>query len=158
MSSFWSYDAVQERLVEAVRLCWRDEPGRWPFASDGPWNLITPDNRTDNDMDAWRQMQEAADALARRPLPLSRAEVGRRDQAIGWLSLIGEGDRRIVVLAARQIAAGAKRVSWAKLRRDLVAAPGALEIAISDRGLGARYSRAVAALARRLTADRVTIS
>jgi hypothetical protein len=39
---FWTFDAVKERLVEAMRLWWRSPgEGRWPFASDAPWHLMT---------------------------------------------------------------------------------------------------------------------
>jgi hypothetical protein len=39
---FWTFDAVEERLIEAMRLWWRSPGGgRWPFASDAPWHLMT---------------------------------------------------------------------------------------------------------------------
>jgi hypothetical protein len=43
---FWTFDAVQERLIEAMRLWWRS-PGRrrWPFAGDAPWHLMTRKTR-----------------------------------------------------------------------------------------------------------------
>ena len=39
---WWTFDLVREALVETIVL-WRRSPGqgRWPFASDGPWHLMS---------------------------------------------------------------------------------------------------------------------
>ena len=127
------YDDVQARLVEAMQLCWQSEGGRWPFAGDGPWHLVTRElYGPDVDKDA---------PLPR--LPLTRAQVARRDEAIGWLALVPERDRRLVVLAVRELAKGSKRVPWRVLLPKMGLALGAA-------GLSRRYERALGALTQRL--------
>mgnify|MGYP003577860621 CR=1 FL=1 len=44
-ASFWTYERVEERLVETMRCWWRmPGGGRWPFAGDGPWHLARREN------------------------------------------------------------------------------------------------------------------
>lgn len=146
MRNDWSFTMVQDRLVEATQAWWRCEGGRWPFAGDAPWHLAARElYGPDVDKDA-----------PTRRLPLTRAEVAKRDEAADWLTWVDERDRRIVVLAVLQLASGKHaRVQWAQLRAKLVGGPGGLEVAITARGLGMRYARAIAAIARRLSDERV---
>ena len=136
---FWTYALTEARMIEAMRLAWRDEPGRWPFSGDGPWHLILRDFSDHG----------AHDAAAIPKLPLSRKERARMDEARSWLSMIsgdgaktlGEGgDARLVVCVLRKLAAhrgpGRGRVDWHAVMR-------AFRI---GRGMGAlqkRYSRAI---------------
>lgn len=137
---FLTFEAVEARLVEAVRLCWRMPGGHWPFASDGPWHLIQKD---------WWDW----DARDERPIPrdpLSRAETAERDEAVGWLRLIpADADRRLVVLAVTQLAKGGDRarVSWLKLLKPMGKTHGA-------DGLRMRYGRVLGALTGRINAVR----
>lgn len=82
-----------------------------------------------------------------RPLPLSRAEIARREEAVDWLvRWCPERDRRLVMLALGYKARGG-RVPWrgllARIGQDK---PGA-------DGLRMRYERAVGAIVKGLVAS-----
>lgn len=132
-----TWDDVERDLVEAFAL-WRRSPGggRWPFASDGPWYLMTrrlEDGDVPDDPDA-------------RPLPLTAQEVKRRDQASAWIETIpSDIDRRIVCLAVRALAGSHDAVPWTKLRRQM-------GTQITTDGLRKRYSRALAGICAALNA------
>lgn len=144
---YWTYEEVQEDLVEARRL-WRRAPGggRWPFAGDGPWHLVSKETAA-GDYDE-KHGNEDAEA---RPLPLSRAELRMMEQISEWLQYAPERDRQLIVVVLSQLARGAKRVSWTKVQRRL-------DSENSSRGLGMRYSRAIAKIAQELTKRRVARS
>src|SRR4051794_25298419 len=56
--AFWTFEAVQERLVEAMRLWWRSPGGgRWPFAGDAPWQLMTRRTRIESGGLKGRELQ-----------------------------------------------------------------------------------------------------
>lgn len=160
-ADFWTFDAVEDRLVEAMRFAWRDEPGNWPFAGDGPWALIV---RGAGDYDA-RGGDMDAPPLPR--LPLTRAERSRMEEAVSWLALLpdqgaaghkgvgrpragGACDARLVVLAARKLAAhrgeGRGQVPWSLLLRPMGLNKGA-------GALAKRYGRAISAIAVALERD-----
>lgn len=133
--TLWTFDMVQERLVEAVHL-WRRSPGdgRSPYATDGPWELASSDLwGPDVDKDA-----------PLRPLPLRRREVAARDEASAWLLFVPERDRRLVVLAVTALAKGYKQVPWMDLRRPMGVKLGA-------DGLRMRYGRAIRRICERLS-------
>lgn len=132
-----SFGDVQERLVEAVHLLWRIEGGKWPFAGDGPWHLIVKE---------WGDW-DARDAKPIRQGPLTRAEMARLEETGAWLAMIPERDRRLVVLAVRELAKGAKVVPWMALR-------GPMGVTLGADGLRKRYERAVGALCRRINGSR----
>lgn len=132
----WTFDTVQDALVEAHDL-WRRSPrvGHRPIKSCWPNEML---QRIDaGDLDA-RGGDMVAPEL--RPLPLSRAEVARRDEVSEWLEYVpSDLNRRIVVLAVAQLASGRSQVSWRKVQRRLR----------SERGRGAlgdRYNKAVGAI------------
>src|SRR3546814_532230 len=101
-TQFWTFEAVQERLVEAM-LLWRRMPDRergW-LAVKAYW----PDLRRHN------HFGDYADAEATpRPLPLSRAEIRRMEEASEWLLLVNERDRALVALAVAWLAGGRSQV------------------------------------------------
>lgn len=126
--SFWTFEAVQERLVEALTL-WRRAPDR-----ERGWLHVKA---------YWPEMRrhhhygDYADAEATpRALPLSRADVARMTEAAEWLAFVPERDRRLVVLALSEFAGGASQVSWSRLKR-------AMDIQFGVHGLRKRYSRAI---------------
>lgn len=149
----WTFGIVEDRLIEAMRFAWRDEPGRWPFASDGPWHLI---RREWNDHGAHEQ-------AALPHIPLSRAERARMEAAMGWLRLMGEsgvkqlgegGDALLIVLVTRKLAShrgeGRGRVDWMAVLRHLRVKHGAGMLA-------QRYSRAVTVIVKHLDKTRVPV-
>lgn len=134
---FWTFDTVQEGLVEAMIL-WKRSPGggRWPFASDGPWYLVKAElYGPDVDKDA-----------PLRPMPLTRAEVDERDATSEWLRFVPDRDRRLVILAIAQIASGRARVNWIGLRKPM-------RVKLGADGLRMRYSRAITAICRKLNGE-----
>jgi hypothetical protein len=156
--AFWTYEAVLDRLVEAMRLWWRSPGGgKWPFACDAPWHLMARRTRiAAGDLDGGfrgRELQlrlQAEDAERSRALegrdergPLSRDDVARRDEATEWLGFVPPSDRRLVILALVRLAAGDKHVPWLRLRPLLGVEFGA-------DGLRKRFARAVAGIAARL--------
>jgi hypothetical protein len=153
---FWTFDAVEERLIEAMRLWWRSPGhGRWPFALDAPWHLMTRRTRIAEGgfkgMDLARRLQaeddEEAKALEGRERrgSLSRDEVALRDETAEWLGWVAEDARRVVVAAIAQRAAGRTNVDWRRIK-------AALGVEIMPRGVYRRYTTAISVIARRLNA------
>jgi hypothetical protein len=155
---FWTFGAVKERLIDALML-WRRSPGggKWPFAKDAPWHLMTRRTRMSAaDYKQGRELQlhmqrEDDDEAKRwegrdRRGGLSRDEVARRDEATEWLTWMAEDARRVVILALSQLASGKDNVNWARVK-------AALGSEIGNKGVYRRYSRAIAAVAARLNRD-----
>lgn len=156
---FWTFDAVEDRFIEAMRFAWRDSSGSWPFASDGPWHLM---QAVAGDYDARGGDMDAPPPVR---VPLSRAERARMDEAVGWLALVppparpgargGSGsDAKLIVLAARKLGAvrGDERgqVRWSLLLRPMGLAKGA-------GALAKRYGRAISAIAVELERREVVV-
>lgn len=146
-----SWKDVEAELIEAVQMSWRlPGRGRWPFAGDAPWHLMTREARADGQFEAWRQERE--DDLVRemrnapRTVPLNSEEVTWMEGRLGWLSFAAETDRKLVEVVLVQKAAGKGRLSWSRIREKMMRSPAWLGIAGSTRGLGMRYSRAVQAV------------
>lgn len=139
----WTFDTVQDALIEAHEL-WRRSPrvGHRPLKSCWPNEML---QRIDaGDIDA-RGGDMVAPEL--RPLPLSRAEVARRDAVSEWLRHIPvEVNRRVVVYACAQLASGYSRVSWAKVLHDIRKAGGASALGDGRGILSRRYERAIGAI------------
>ncbi len=128
----WSFDMVQDGLVEALDL-WRRTPrvGHRALKSSWPNEML---QRIDaGDVDA-RGGDMIAPVLG--PLPLSRAEVARRDAVSAWLEYVpSELNRRIAVLALTQLASGRTQICWRAVRKRLRIERG--------RGSEGRYRRAI---------------
>lgn len=140
-SAFWTFEDVQARLVEAMQYQWRmPGDGGSPFATDGPWHLIVPDW---SDILAQIEGGQSVEAVVR--IPLSREQIARMNEAMGWLAHAPDGDGRLVVMAIRNLAAGRKSIPWTKLLRPMGVKHGA-------HGLRKRYSRAITAICVALNA------
>lgn len=139
-----SAEDVEAALVDAWRL-WRRSPGggRWPFASDGPWHLITREGRAGD----WDARGVDGEAPPPRETGLSIDEVARRGRVSGWLALVPEADRRLVTAVVEQLGRGATRPDWMALRAVFRNRQGA---AYGAEGLRMRYRRALKAMARRV--------
>lgn len=138
-ADFWTFEAVEARLVEALHL-WRRSPGGggWPFATDAPWHLMRRVNEVGQGFEFYdaRGKDLNSSDIAIRPLPLSIDEVGERDEASEWLGrFVTERDRRLVVHVLVVKAAG-RTVSWLRLRKRFGHQVGA-------HGLRKRYARAI---------------
>jgi hypothetical protein len=132
-ADFWTWQAVQERMAEAMRHWWRSSDSEARFSLGGRISSI------------WRQCVDDPLALIERhglqteappPLPLSRGDMARMVEASEWLAHVREADRRLVVLVLVYLAKGEKKVPWLKLTRRLGTGHGA-------DGLRKRYSRAI---------------
>jgi hypothetical protein len=154
---FWTFDAVEERLIEAMRLWWRSPGGgKWPFAADAPWHLMTRKTRIEAGEFKGREMQlrmqaEDAEEAKRwegreRSGPLTRDDVARRDEATEWLGMVPGRDRRLVILVLLQRASGRTNVDWARVKLQLSAE-------IERKGLYRRYSRAISGVVKRLNGE-----
>lgn len=138
----WTFDAVQERLVEAMIICWRnpDRERGWQQLRSG-WPEILRELSA-GDYDA-RGGDMASSDVAIRPASLTRAEVAEMDEAFGWLDAVPARDRRVVGLAIVELARGHREVSWQRMLRRMGLQRGA-------DGLRMRYGRAIAGIAARL--------
>lgn len=137
---------VEAALVGLVEL-WRRSPGggRWPFAGDGPWHLVSREAER-GDYDARGGEGEAPPP---RLSPLSREEVRVRDALSGWYRHVPERDRVLLVAAIEQLArTGRAAPDFMGLRsRFPNARNGGL---LGADGLRKRYDRALALIARRV--------
>lgn len=150
----WTSDAVKDRLIDAMDL-WRRSPGggRWPFASDAPWHLMTRRTRLAageaKGMDITRLLQEddareTAQWVGRdRPRPLTREEIARRDEATEWLTWIEADARKVVIAGVVQLAAGRTNIDWRRVKV-------AIGTEIGNKGVYRRFTTAIAAIAARL--------
>lgn len=157
----FGFREVEEKLVAAAELWIRTPasgfgPGRAsPFASDGPWHLLTRQARAGSEWDAWRaEIEEKAVEAARDKgafassegyvsRGLTTAEVAMRDEVSDWLLLVPEVDRLLVVEGIWFRARSGRRIDWGRMLRLLGLAHG-------KEGLRKRYCRALAALGREL--------
>lgn len=138
---WWTFDLVREALVEAAVL-WRRSPGegRWPFASDGPWHLMSRDVQSDYDARGGDLSE-----VVLRPLPLSRAEVDWRDRVTEWLMLVpSEGDRRLLGVCLDHHARGWQQLPWTNRIMPM------LGVKRGKAGLQKRYRSALRAIAEGL--------
>lgn len=146
---WWTFDLVREALVDAMRL-WHRSPGegRWPFASDGPWHLMTRDLHA-GDYDARGGFDGSSD-VALHPLPLTREEVARRDAISEWLQFVPATDDRILVsLCCHYYARGYRQLPWGKIKRRMKVERG-------KGGLRKRFERAIGVIATDLnTAEKL---
>ena len=132
----WTFDAVQERLVEAWAFLTRlpDREAGW-LRVQATW----PDVRRHHAFGDYGDM----DVDARPRLPgLSSGEVGRMEEALSWLQHVPERDRKLVGLALAQLQRIA-RPEWVWIARRLgsVAEPDAYRM---------RYGRAITRICRAL--------
>lgn len=139
---FMSFDAVEERLVEAMR-CWWRMPDRergwqrvkaiWPETKSHGWRVGVDGEHSERE----------ADPQPRRPA-LTRGEIEEARQASEWMAHVPERDRRMVAMAIGALAGGARRVPWLAIWDALGRGrPG-------PEGLRMRYSRALTNIANAL--------
>lgn len=139
-----SFDDVQERLVKAMLVCWRN-PDR-----ERGWQRIRsawPDVAAEaGDYDA-RGAEHSSSDVAIRPAALTRAEVAEMEEAFGWLDRVPTDDRKLIGLAITALARGEARVPWRRLLGKMGLERGA-------DGLRKRYGRAMSAVVERVNRGR----
>jgi hypothetical protein len=115
---FWTYEAVLERLVEAMQLWRRAHDAEARFSLGGRISSIWRQAWTDRaELALIEQLDMKAEAP--KPLPLGRADVGRMTEASEWIAFVPERDRRMVMLALGQLASGKLHVGWIDLWKRL---------------------------------------
>lgn len=134
----WTFADVQDRLVEAWGFLARlpDREAGWLRVQ-----AIWPDVRRHHAFGDYGDM----DPDARPALPgLSTVEVGRMEEALGWLQHVPERDRKLVGMALAQLQRAA-RPEWVWIARRFggVAEPDAYRM---------RYGRALTRICRALNA------
>lgn len=135
-----SFDDVQERLVEAIRVVWR-QPDR-----ERGWLTVRaywPDiqrHTAFGDYDE-RGGDGVSSDVKLRPAALTRREVADAEEALGWLDMIAPEDRKLVGLALTALAGGRRQVPWSRLLRPMGKTRGV-------DGLRRRYERAIGKVCR----------
>ena len=144
---FWTFAAVEERLVEAMRHWWRAPDRDRSFGLAGRISSI------------WRMSLDDPLALIERhglvtpeprPLPLSRMDMARMAEASEWLAYVPERDRLLVIAALRCLARGDSQVPWLKLKHRL-------GIKFGADGLRMRYGRAITCIAHALNVAEIRV-
>lgn len=145
-------DELQECFVRAHELEAREPGGgKWPFAGDGPWNLIQGEvgdmagdwSATLIETEAGKLLEvRKIDVRAPRP-PLGTAEVAELARLRGWLGLVPEAERKLVWTATARLHAGEGRVPWKAVGRWL-------RLGRSPEGVAWLYRRALAIAVCRL--------
>lgn len=141
--SFWTFEAVEARLVEAM-LCWWRMPDRergwqrvkaaWPEIQRFPWRQNVG-GETD---------EREEDPQPRRPA-LTRGEIEETGEASEWLRHVADRDRKLVAMVLACLAGGAKAAPWLDIWDRLGRGrPG-------PEGLRKRYSRAITKIAQELS-------
>jgi hypothetical protein len=143
--TFWTWDGVQERLVETVRCWWRmPGEGRWPFAGDGPWHLARRENTPLDAAEMELIRAQMAEEARLRTLPLRRAEIAAMMEATEWITWVPEAKRVPLVFGIAKLAGGARQIPWSKLQRRLHT--------VGTGGLEWRYSSGIELIANVLNA------
>lgn len=132
----WTWQAVEDRMAEAMRHWWRSPDSEARFSLGGRISSIWRQAWTDRIGMALIEQLDLPAAEEPRALPLSRDDMARMVEASEWLRYVPEDDRRLVVLVLVYLARGEKKVPWLKLKRRL-------GIPFGADGLRKRYSRAL---------------
>lgn len=138
----WTFQSVEERLVEAMITCRRDsDRERAWLRVRSAWPDIVRE-RSAGDYDA-RGGEHASSDVALRPAALTRRDVAEMEEAFGWMDAVDPADRKLIGLAIVALARGQREIRWRKLLGPMGLDRGA-------DGLRMRYARAIAAIAARL--------
>lgn len=142
MTMLMGFEDVEDRLVEALRTCWRhaDRERGWQQLRSA-WPEISRDVLA-GDYDARGGDGTSSDVVIR-PAAMTRQDVAEMEEAFGWLDGIDTADRKLVGLAINQLARGKREVAWVKLLPMMDLKRGA-------DGLRMRYGRTITAICNRV--------
>jgi hypothetical protein len=135
-----SFADIEERLVEAMLVCWRnpDRERGWQTLRSA-WPEVLREASA-GDYDA-RGGDLSSSDVSIRPASLTRAEVGAMEEAFGWLDMVDPVDRKLIGLVITARARGAAQTPWHRLLKPMGLKRGA-------DGLRKRYERAIGAVCR----------
>lgn len=142
MEDYWTFEMVQDRMVEAMAFLDRVTPSGYnPYAQDGPWSQIRPEWGDYIDRDARRE------TLSRERGGLRAPEVDRMDEALAWIEMVRPkpGVRKLVGVVLLQLVNGGSQPRWVDVRATLRSAQ-------STEVLRKTYSAAITRIAERLNA------
>lgn len=109
-----SFEEVQERLVEAIRVTWRtpDRERAW-LTVRAYW----PDIQRHTSLGDYddRGGEGVSSDVKLRPAALTRAEVADAEEALSWLDAVPATDRKLIGLVIVALASGARQVPWSRL-------------------------------------------
>jgi hypothetical protein len=137
----WTWQDVEDRMVEAMGHWWRSTDSEARFSLGGRISSIWRQAFTDKLALIEQLDMEPTPPMA---LPLSRGDIARMQEASEWMRFIPEADRRLVIMVLAKKARGHKTVPWMIIWKALGRGkPG-------PEGLRSRYSRAVTCVAAML--------
>lgn len=141
-----SFEDVQERLVEAMRICWRhpDRERGWQFVRSA-WPEVMREPVAD---EHGVHIKPVIDDVQIRPASLTRADVARMEEAFGWLDHVQPADRKLIGVAITALARGDTRVPWGELTGPDGSLSGSADYA------RIRYGRAMSRLCNRLNSGK----
>jgi hypothetical protein len=139
-SGVMSFYDLEDRLVEALRICWRDNDRErgWQHVKSAWPEIMREDDRGDYDA---RGGDATSSDVTIRPASLTRQDVADMEQAFGWLDAVDPTDRRLIGFAINELARGKREISWVKLLRPMGLPRG-------SEGLRMRYGRAMTSICK----------
>ena len=138
----WTFEAVEDRLVEALMTCWRhpDRERGWQRLRSAWPDVLREVSAGDYDA---RGGDHSSSDVVIRPAAMTRRDTAEMEEAFGWVDRLDAGDRKLVGIVIAQLARGQREVRWRHLLRPMGLKRGA-------DGLRMRYSRAIASIAEAL--------
>ncbi len=145
MEEWWTFEAVQERLIEAMGFLDRvSGGGRNPYASDGPWSQIVKDRLVD-----YVDVDDLRERGAKPRGGLNAEEVDRMEATLDWIRFVpARGNlRRLVGAVILQLLNGGSQPRWPDVKARLRSAD-------SPEALRKGYARSICRIAERLNAGK----
>lgn len=142
--AFMDFEAVEDRLVEAMAVLLRSGDREWAWLHPGTLAMFRQYRP--------EKAEAPEPATPLRTCELTRLEVGRADEAMGWvIASVAEGiARRIMGVALMQLALGDRaRIEWPAVRARL----GVEGKAMTTEAIRKRYNRAISEIANRRNAS-----
>ncbi|SNS53509.1 hypothetical protein SAMN06295912_108131 [Sphingomonas laterariae] len=151
---WWTFQAVQDRLVEAWGFQ-RAVASVMPAgarASDGPWHLVIRDRA-----DMAEQSLAGHELVSIGRATLRPEEVDRMDEALGWVVHVRADDVRLLALAIGALERSGHRIAWSDIapRCGLRTKLGHL---MGPEALKMRYRRAIKDIAVALNGGNAQLS
>ncbi|MCZ4340586.1 hypothetical protein O4H52_03135 [Sphingomonadaceae bacterium G21617-S1] len=135
-AAFMNFEAVEQRLVEAMGVLRRSPDREWSWLHPGTLAMFRQ----------YRPDIMEADDQPMRTIALTRVEEDRANEAMGWIVAVVPAGiaRRIMGIALAQLAGGDRaRVEWPAVRKRL----GREGAKMTTSAVRMRYNRSITAIA-----------